>query len=169
MRDLIVVPQTNQWQKLKSLVLNSVSSPITRRVYNLGLDEFFAWLSVQEPRPGFTKATVSAWRVALEARGLGAVSINVRITAVRKLAVEAADNGLLAPELADGITRVKGVASTGVRLGNSLSLRQAQARLNAPDIATMKGLSPKKTVDVIIDNRFCSMRPIDGIGWADDS
>ena len=53
-----------------------------------------------EPRPGFTKATVSAWRVALEARGLGSISINVRITAVRKLAVEAADNGLLAPELA---------------------------------------------------------------------
>jgi len=82
MTDLIVVPQTNQRHKLKALVLDSVSSPITRRVYNLGLDEFFAWYSL-EPRPGFTKATVSAWRVALEARGLGAVSINVRITAVR--------------------------------------------------------------------------------------
>jgi len=117
MSDLIVVPQTRRWHKLKALVLDSVSSPITKRVYNLGLDEFFAWLSVQEPRPGFTKATVSAWRVALEARGLGAVSINVRITAVRKLAVEAADNRLLAPELANGITRVKGVASKGVRLG----------------------------------------------------
>jgi hypothetical protein len=105
MNDLVVVPQTRQWHKLKSLVLDSVSSPITKRVYNLGLDEFFAWLSIQEPRPGFTKATVSAWRVALEARGLGAVSINVRITAVRKLAVEASDNGLLAPELANGITR----------------------------------------------------------------
>ena len=63
MTDLIVVPQTNQWQKLKALVLDSVSSPITRRVYNLGLDEFFEWFG-QEPRPGFTKATVSAWRVA---------------------------------------------------------------------------------------------------------
>jgi hypothetical protein len=53
-----------------------------------------------EPRPGgFTKATVLAWRVALEARGLGPISINVRLTAVRKPAVEAADNGLLAPEL----------------------------------------------------------------------
>jgi hypothetical protein len=69
MTDLIVVPQTNQWHKLKTLVLDSVSSPITRRVYNLGLDEFFAWYSL-EPRPGFTKATVSAWRVALEAHGL---------------------------------------------------------------------------------------------------
>ena len=98
MTDLIVVPQAAYWQRLKRLVLDSVSSPITRRVYNLGLDEFFEWYG-REPRPGFTKATVSAWRVALEARGLGAVSINVRITAVRKLAVEAADNGLLAPEL----------------------------------------------------------------------
>jgi hypothetical protein len=106
MTDLIVVPQADQWRKLKALVLDSVSSPITKRVYNLGLDEFFEWFG-REPRPGFTKATVSAWRVALEARGLGSVSINVRITAVRKLAVEAADNGLLAPELAAGICRVK--------------------------------------------------------------
>jgi hypothetical protein len=52
-----------EWRRLKSLVLDSVSSPITKRVYNLGLDEFFAWYG-QEPRPGFTKATVAAWRVA---------------------------------------------------------------------------------------------------------
>ena len=48
----------------------------------------------KEPRAGFTKATVAAWRVALEARGLGGVSVNVRITAARKLAVKAADNGI---------------------------------------------------------------------------
>lgn len=105
MSDLMLANRAD-WRRLKALVLDSVSSPITKRVYKLGLDEFFAWYS-QEPRPGFTKSTVAAWRVALEARGLGAVSINVRITAVRKLAVEAADNALLAPELANGITRVK--------------------------------------------------------------
>ena len=77
MTDLIVVPKPNEWLRLKSLVLDSVSSPITKRVYNLGLDEFFAWYS-QEPRAGLSKATVSAWRLALEARGLGSVSINVR-------------------------------------------------------------------------------------------
>src|ERR1017187_9726999 len=139
MTDLIVVPQAAHWQRLKRLVLDSVSSPITHRVYNLGLDEFFEWYG-REPRPGFTKATVCAWRVALEARELGPVSINLRITAVRKLAVEAADNGLLAPELANGITRVKGVASKGVRLGNWLTVRQAQTLLNTPDITTPKGL-----------------------------
>jgi integrase len=154
MTDLIAVPQTNPWYNLKTLVLDSVSSPITKRVYNLGLDEFFSWYG-QEPRAGFTKATVSAWRVALEARGLGAVSINVRITAVRKLAVEAADNGLLAPELANGITRVKGVASKGVRLGNWLSLKQAQALRNAPDIATTKGLRDRAIIAVLLG---CGLR-----------
>src|SRR3981189_986292 len=138
MTDLIVVPHTNQWHKLKTLVLDSVSSPITKRVYNLGLDEFFAWYG-QESRPGFTKATVSAWRVALEAPGPGSISINVRIPAVRKLAVEAADNGLLAPELAAGITRIKGVKMKGVRVGNWLSVPQGQALLNAPDAAMKKG------------------------------
>jgi hypothetical protein len=103
-------------------VLDSVSSSHHEVVYNLGLDEFFAWYS-QEPRPGYMKTTLAAWRVALEARGLGAVSINVRITVVRKLAVEAADNGLLAPELANGITRVKGAASKGVRWGNCLTAK----------------------------------------------
>src|SRR5256714_15134575 len=139
MTELIVVPQASQWQRLKALVLDSVSSPIPRRVYNLGLDEFITWYAL-ERRPGFTKATVCSWRVSLEARGLGTVSINVRITAVRKLAVEAADNGLLAPELANGIARIKGVRSHGVRVGNWLSLRQAQALLNAPDVRTKKGL-----------------------------
>src|SRR5271170_8392784 len=83
MTELVVADRGAEWRRLKSLVLDSVSSPITRRVYNLGLDEFIAWYTL-EPRAGFTKATVSAWRVVLEGRGLGSVSINVRITAVRK-------------------------------------------------------------------------------------
>src|SRR4051812_33485808 len=139
MNELVAAGRDSEWRRLKALVLDSVSSPITRRVYNLGLNEFIAWFTLA-PRAGFTKATVSAWRVSLELRGLGSVSINVRITAVRKLAVEAADNGLLAPELAAGIARIKGVRSQGVRVGNWLSLRQAQALLNAPDVRTKKGL-----------------------------
>ncbi len=45
--------------------------------------------------------------VELEERKLGSSSIIVRMSAIRKLAVEATDNGLLAPELAAGIQRVK--------------------------------------------------------------
>src|SRR3981081_3563110 len=154
MNELVLANRAADWRRLKMLVLDSVSSPITKRVYNLGLDEFFEWFG-KEPRPGFTKATVSAWRVALEARGVGPVSINVRITAVRKLAVEAADNGLLAPELAAGITRIKGVKSRGVRVGNWLSIRQAQTLLNTPDVTTKKGLRDRAMFAVLLG---CGLR-----------
>jgi integrase len=154
MNEIAVIERAGNWRKLKALVLDSVSSPITKRVYNLGLDEFFAWYEL-EPRSGFTKATVSAWRVALESRGLGSVSINVRITAVRKLAVEAADNGLLAPELAAGIVRVKGSKSKGVRVGNWLSVQQAQKLLNAPDVSTKKGLRDRAMLAILLG---CGLR-----------
>jgi site-specific recombinase XerD len=154
MNELTLANQAANWHRLKALVLDSVSSPITRRVYNLGLDEFIAWYGLEQ-RPGFTKATVNAWRMALEARGLGPISINVRITAVRKLAVEAADNGLLAPELAAGITRVKGAKAKGVRVGNWLSVRQAQTPLNAPDISTKKGLRDRAMLAVLLG---CGLR-----------
>jgi site-specific recombinase XerD len=152
--ELVLADRAAEWGRLKALVLDSVSSPITRRVYNLGLNEFIAWYG-QEPRPGFTKATVNAWRAELEARGLGSVSINVRITAVRKLAVEAADNGLLAPELAAGITRVRGAKSTGVQAGNWLSVQQAQKLLNAPDVTTKKGLRDRATLALLLG---CGLR-----------
>src|SRR5271155_1376401 len=106
-------------------------------------------------RPGFTKATVSAWRASLEARGLGSSSIIIRMSAIRKLAGEAADNGLIAPELAAGIARVKSVKSTGIRVGNWLSLRQAQALLSAPDVSTIKGMRDRAILAVLLG---CGLR-----------
>jgi site-specific recombinase XerD len=154
MNDLIAVEKIAQWQKLKTLVLDSVSSPITKRVYNMALDEFYGWFQ-QAPRPGFTKATVSAWRVSLEDRKLGSSSIIIRMSAIRKLAAEAADNGLLAPELAAGIARVKSVKSTGIRVGNWLSQRQAQTLLNAPDVTTVRGLRDRAILAVLLG---CGLR-----------
>src|SRR6202162_3584050 len=154
MNDLISLEKIAQWQKLKTLVLDSVSSPITKRVYNMALDEFMGWFQ-QAPRPGFTKASVSAWRVSLEDRRLGSSSIIIRMSAIRKLAAEAADNGLLAPELAAGISRVKSAKTQGIRVGNWLSLRQAQALLSAPDITTVRGLRDRAILAVLLG---CGLR-----------
>jgi len=154
MNELVVVEKVEEWQRLKALVLDSVSSPITRPVYNLALEEFIGWYK-QELRGGFNKATVSAWRVSLEVRGLGSSSIIIRMSAIRKLAGEAADNGLLAPALAAGILRVKSVKSKGVRVGNWLSLRQAQALLGTPDVGTVKGLRDRAILAVLLG---CGLR-----------
>jgi site-specific recombinase XerD len=61
----------------------------------------------------------------LESRGLAANTINQQLAAVRRLAHEAADSGLLSPELAAGISRVKGVKQLGFRFGNWLSAEQS--------------------------------------------
>lgn len=54
MNSLSTVEKSAEWQRLKALVLDSVSSPITRRMYNMALDEFMTWLQ-QSSRTGFTK------------------------------------------------------------------------------------------------------------------
>src|ERR1700675_1426905 len=154
MTDLIAVQRIAGREKLKTLVVDSVSSPITKRVYNMALDEFMGWFQ-QAPRPGFTKATVSAWRLSLEARGLGSSSIIIRMSAIRKLAGEAADHGLPAPELGAGISRVKSAKAQGIRSGNWLSQRQAQALLSAPNITTVRGLRDRAILAVLLG---CGLR-----------
>ncbi|HLM98713.1 MAG TPA: hypothetical protein VK335_05505 [Bryobacteraceae bacterium] len=64
MNDLIVVEEMAEWQRLNALVLDSVSSPITRRVYNMALDEFVEWYR-QEPRTSFlTKSPFECLRAS---------------------------------------------------------------------------------------------------------
>ena len=157
MTELTVVEKESEWRRLKRLVLDAVSSPTTRRVYNLALDEFIEWYD-KEGRCGFTKSTVNAWRSSLESRGLGSSSINGRLSAIRKLAHEAGDNGLLAPEIASAICRVRGSKTTGVRMGNWLSLQQAQMLLNAPDTATSKGSAGSGHFSPLHRLRFTQVR-----------
>ena len=69
------------------------------------IDQFIAWYC-SEPRLAFNRIVVVRYRMHLETRGLAANTIQ-QLAAVRRLAHEAADSGLLSPELAAGISRVK--------------------------------------------------------------
>jgi site-specific recombinase XerD len=146
--------ETDVWDRLKAMVLDGVTSPHSRRSYETALNEFFHWWNA-EGRPPFVKATVQAFRARLESDGLAPATINVRISAIRKLAMEATDNGLLDPALAAGIARVKGVTRLGVRLGNWLTLQQAQALLAAPDATTVKGKRDQAILAVLLG---CALR-----------
>ena len=113
----------------KAAVLNSLTSPGSRRVYQHAIEQFIAWYC-SEPRLAFNRIVVVRYRIFLEGRGLAANTINQQLAAVRRLADEAADAGLLSPELAAGISRVKGVKQLGHRSGNWLSLDQSSQVLN---------------------------------------
>ena len=113
----------------KTAVLNSLGSPASRRVYEYAIDQFIAWYC-SEPRLAFNRIVVVRYRMYLESRRLAANTINQQLAAVRRLAHEAADAGLLSPDLAAGISRVKGVKQLGQRSGNWLSLEQSSEVLS---------------------------------------
>jgi site-specific recombinase XerD len=112
----------------KLAVLHSFGSAGSRRVYEYALDQFIAWYC-SEPRLAFNRIVVTRYRMYLESRHLAANTINQQLAAVRRLAHEAADEGLLSPELAAGISRVKGVKQLGFRVGNWLSGDECSAVL----------------------------------------
>ena len=119
-------------------VLNSLGSPESQRGYQHAIDEFIGWYC-SEPRLSFNKSVVTRYRIHLETRQLAPGTINVRLAAVRRLAYEAADSGLLSPELAAGIRRVKGAKKLGVRLGNWLTAEEARTLWQLPNPETLKG------------------------------
>ena len=86
----------------RAAVLASLHSPESQRSYRHAIDEFVGWYC-SEPRLSFNKTVVTRYRIHLEDRRLAPGTTNVRLAAVRRLADEAADAGLLSPELAAGI------------------------------------------------------------------
>jgi site-specific recombinase XerD len=113
-----------------------------------------AWHS-NTGQQGFTKATVQAHVTALRSQGISASSINQRLTAIRKLANELADNGVIDHSAAQAIARAEGVRSEGKRLGNWLTQAQAQQLLGLPDVATVKGLRDRAILAVLLG---CGLR-----------
>ena len=138
----------------KAGVLRSLRSPDSRRGYQHAIDEFVAWYC-SEPRLSFNKPVVLRYRIYLEDRGLSAGTINVRLAAVRRLAFEAADCGLLSPESAAGIQRVKGLRKLGSRLGNWLTANEASALWQLPDNCKLKGKRDRAMLAILLG---CGLR-----------
>ena len=152
MTELTVVSTTIQ--PIINLVCNAVTSTHTRRAYSRALTEFMAWHS-STGQSGFSKATVQAHVSALRDQGVSASSINQRLTAIRKLAAELADNGVIDHSTAQAISRAEGVRVEGKRLGNWLTKEQAQTLLTLPPVATVKGLRDRAILAVLLG---CGLR-----------
>lgn len=153
-RDLIPTLHP-QLDRLKNLVLDSVTSPHSRRAYDCALTDFFDWYQNEANGQGFTKATVQRYAQRLQEQGRAASTRNVRLTAVRRLAAEAADNGLLVPEIAAAIGRVKGAKQQGTRTGNWLTVDQAERLINTPNTDLLKGKRDRALLATLIG---CGLR-----------
>jgi integrase len=125
-------------EQSKTAVLNSLTSNSGQRTYAHAISDFVAWYC-SEPRLAFNRTVVLRYRIFLEQKLYAPTTINLRLAAVRRLAFEAADSGLLSPELAAGIRRVKGVRRVGVRVGNWLTSDQSKRLLAAADRNSLRG------------------------------
>jgi len=143
----------------KRAVLNSLGSPASRRVYEYAIDQFIAWYC-SEPRLAFNRIVVVRYRMYLESRGLAANTINQQLAAVRRLAHEAADAGLLS-ELAAGISRVKGVKQLGFRAGNWLSAAQSSEVLQR---ASGEGMRARRDYAMLAMLFGCGFRRSELVG-----
>ncbi len=151
---LAPIPYSPDLAPIIALVTNAVTSDNTRRAYGRALADFLTWRDGLG-HPAFTRALVQDYARRLLDADAAPASINQRLSAIRKLAAEAADNDLIDQATAQAIQRVHGVKQEGRRLGNWLTLPQAQALVNAPDTATMKGLRDRAILAVLIG---CGLR-----------
>jgi len=141
-------------EHVKSAVLVSLRSLESQRSYRRSIDDFVSWYC-SEPRLSFNKTVVTRYRIYLEDRLLAPGTINVRLAAVRRLAYEAADTGLLSPDLAAGIRRVKGAKKLGMRLGNWLTVEEGRALWQLPNMHTIKGKRDRAILAVLLG---CGLR-----------
>ena len=147
-------------EQSKNAVVNSLAAASSQESYGHAIDEFIGWYC-SEPRLAFNRTVVLRYRFSLEQKNLAPSTINVRLAAVRRLAYEASDCGLLSPELAAGIRRVKGAKRLGTRIGNWLTADQCRSLLRAPCPETLRGKRDRAILAVLIG---CGLRRAELVG-----
>jgi integrase len=124
---------TQAQARLRQMVLDSVQSVHSKRNYAKALDDLFAFCA---SRP-HSRALLMEYRTTME--HLSPSTINVRMSAIRKLVGEAMRNGMIGREEADNLTDIPNVRQKGTRLGNWLTREQAKELLAVPDRSKLKG------------------------------
>jgi len=142
------------YQSLKQVCLMSLTSLHTRRAYSHALDAFFTWY-LETGRPPLDKSVLNSWRAEMQRRKLTPSSINVSLSALRKLMREAEEQGLLPPGQGAVLAGVSGVKVRGTRAGNWLTAEQARRLLAAPDAATLSGKRDRAILALLIG---CGLR-----------
>jgi integrase len=122
---------------LREMVLNSVVSRHSKRNYAKALDEVFTLCANRSQ--GLSRALLMEYRAAMLEKKLSASTVNVRLSAVRKLVGEAQRNGIIDAEEAPNLAGVPNLSQKGTRLGNWLTREQAKELLTVPDRSTLKG------------------------------
>ena len=154
---ILTIPELEQ---SKAAVLNTLASQHSRRSYEYAIERFITWYC-SEPRLTFNRSVVVKYRSFLGRRSLSAATINLHLSAIRRLADESAESGWLSPEHAIGIRRVKGVKRLGRKIGNWLTRNQAQELVNAASRDSLRGWRDGAMLGLLLG---CGLRRSEVVG-----
>jgi site-specific recombinase XerC len=146
-------------EQSKNAVLHSLGAASSQESYGHAIDEFIGWYC-SEPRLASNRTVVLRYRFFLEQKNLAPSTINVRLAAVRRLAYEASDTGLLR-DLAAGIRRVRGAKRLGVRIGNWLTVDQSKTLLLESRADHLRGKRDRAILALLIG---CGLRRAELVG-----
>jgi site-specific recombinase XerD len=135
--------------RLINLVIVGLNSEHSKKAYEKAIKDFMFWY-IHNEKPGLTKWTIQQYKSFLQKNNLSPSTINQRLSAIRKLAQEAADNDLISQSVAISIANVKGVRSYGVKTGNWLTKLQAQELINKPDTDSLGGLRDRAILSLMV-------------------
>lgn len=150
--DLIPTPD---YSALIPAVLTAVESANTKAVYGSALKRFFAWYAETAPPDGFSRATIMQYRDHLLSLHLSSSTINLQLSAIKKLADEASANGWLDAVSAYNISKVKGLPIRKTRTGRWLTIEDAKKLLSAPHSDTLTGLRDRALLWLLLG---CGLR-----------
>ena len=141
--------KTKSLEVLVQVVLNSLPSASSKRVYRMAIRDFLGyWQS--EGMPNLDKLFLQTYITHMQDEGVGEASINLRLAAIRKLSREAIELQIWTEEVAAAFASVKNIPQRGKRTGNWLSLEQSQQVINAPNTSTNIGLRDRAMLAVLI-------------------
>ena len=159
--EALTIPELEQ---SKTAVLNTLASVHSRRSYTFAINRFIAWYC-SEPRLTFNRAVVVRYRSHLESLRLSASTINLHLSAIRRLADESSESGWLTPELAIGIRRVPGAKRLGQKSGNWLTRNQSQELVNAASTTDLRGWRDGAILGLLLG---CGLRRSEVVGLTVD-
>jgi integrase len=119
---------------LIDLLLAALPSPNTRRAYRHAISELFSYAAGRQ----VTRALLLEWRAALATR-ISAATVNLQLSAVRRLVREARRSGAIDGHEAAELLEVRGLPQRGRRTGNWLTKEQARQILALPNRKTLRG------------------------------
>lgn len=126
----VKLPAREEMIRILSEALNTDNS---RRAYTTAINHFFDWVESSKTRQSFDWESVRKYRAHMQtAEHLSASTINLRLASIRKLAEVLWLHKLIPKETFDRVTHIDSVKKHGERVGNWLTLEQAQEFINSP-------------------------------------